>query len=252
MSLAHVGCSGFSYPHWRGRFYPEGLAQRRWFDYYCTRLSCVELNVTFYRLVKPEVFDRWRERTPAGFVFAVKGSRFITHVRMLTEPEEPLGRFFSGVSCLGEKLFAVLWQLPPGFARDVERLARFLAPLGRYPVRNAIEFRHESWLDVEVESLCRAHNVALCIADWPAFAADLPLTADFVYMRRHGLHGRYDSCYTPDELAGDARRIDGYLAGGRDVGIFFNNDFNGYAPENALELSRLLERREGTPSARSG
>ncbi len=237
-----IGCSGFSYPHWRGPFYPEGLASTQWFPHYCTVFASVELNVTFYRLVKPATFDRWRESTPSGFSFAVKGSRYITHLKRLDAPDEPLERFFAGVLRLEEKLFAVLWQFPPGFPCDMERLERFLVSLRRYPVRNALEFRHGSWLNGEVAALCRGDNVSICMADWPPFLAEPPLTADFVYLRRHGQGGRYDTLYPPDELAADADRIRGYLAAGRDVAIYFNNDCNGYAPHNALELARLLDR----------
>lgn len=240
-----IGCSGFSYQHWRGTFYPEELPSTRWFAHYCTLFASVELNVTFYRLVKPATFDHWRESTPPGFSFAVKGSRFITHLKRLDAPDEPLERFFAGVLRLEEKLFAVLWQFPPDYSCNLERLGRFLTCLRQYPVRNAFEFRHESWLNAEVAAMCKGHNVAICMADWPPFIADAPLTADFVYLRRHGESGRYSSLYTPDELATDAGRIRRYLATGRDVAIYFNNDFNGYAPQNAGELARLLKSRGG-------
>lgn len=240
MPVLHLGCSGFSYAHWLGSFYPAGLPQRRWLAHYASLFASVELNVTFYRLVKPEVYSHWREATPPGFAFAVKGSRFLTHVRRLTEPEEPLERFFSGVLHLGEKLSAILWQLPPGMVCEPKRLARFCACLKGYPVRNALEVRHESWLNDEVLELCRCSNIALCMADWPPFVAAPPLTADFVYIRRHGHGGDYASGYTTDELAADARRIRSFLAAGRDVHIYFNNDAHGHAPRNALELAALL------------
>jgi uncharacterized protein YecE (DUF72 family) len=174
MAVIHIGCSGFSYPHWQGPFYPEGLPRQRFLAYYCGIFASVELNVTFYRLQKPDIFERWREETPPGFAFAVKGSRFITHVKRLAEPEAPLERFFSGVSHLGGKLAAVLWQFPPGMACHTERLAHFLECLQPYPVRNALEFRHESWLKEEVLEMCRARNVALCMADWPPFIDTTP------------------------------------------------------------------------------
>jgi len=240
MACAHIGCSGFSYPHWRGPFYPEGLPTSRWLGFYSAHLGSVELNVTFYRLVAPATFARWRQETPPDFVFAVKGSRFITHVRHLLEPEEPLARFFSGVLQLEEKLAAVLWQLPPGFACQPQRLERFLAALQAYPVRSALEFRHASWLTPEVEALCRSHHVAFCAADWPPFLAIPPVTADFTYIRRHGHGGGYNSCYTAVELADDARLIRAILAAGRDVFTYFNNDACGYAPRNAQELAKQL------------
>ncbi len=235
-----IGCSGFTYNHWRGRFYPENLPQAHWFDYYCSVFSSVELNVTFYRLLKPETFDRWRLHSPPGFTFTVKGSRFITHVKRLIDPEEPLERFFQGALGLEEKLSAVLWQFPPGFGRDEPRLERFLASLERYPVRNALEFRNESWCTKEIFDLCRGARVSICMADWPAFIADLPVTADFVYIRRHGRGGSYASRYSLDELSSDARRIRRYLEKGHDVHIYFNNDAHAYAAENARELAGLL------------
>lgn len=235
-----IGCSGFSYPHWRGVFYPDDLPQRRWLAHYSTAFASVELNVTFYRLPKPETFETWRRETPAGFVFSLKGSRFITHIKRLKDPDEPLARFFAAALGLGEKLRVVLWQFPPGFVADSERLSGFLKLLGRYPVRNALEFRHESWLNEETTALCREHNAALCMADWPAFLDEPPLTADFVYLRRHGRGGDYATRYNRLELGRDARRIRGYLAGAMDVFVYFNNDTLGYAPENARELREMF------------
>ncbi len=235
-----IGCSGFSYPHWRGSFYPDTLPQKRWFEHYCSLFTSVELNVTFYRLVKPEVFARWQLESPAGFAFSAKGSRFITHVKRLADPEGPLARFFEGVLHLGGKLRVIIWQFPPGFVCNIRRLQRFLELLATYPVRNALEFRHESWRCEQVVALCREAGVALCMADWPDFSAELPLTAGFVYLRRHGRDGSYAGCYSRAELLADAGRIRGYLAGGRDVFIYFNNDAQGFAPENAGELARIL------------
>lgn len=240
MPSLFIGCSGFSYPHWRGRFYPEDLPQSRWFDYYCSVFSSVELNVTFYRLLKPETFDGWREKSPPGFSFSVKGSRFITHVKRLLDPEEPLERFFEGVLRLEEKLGAVLWQFPPGFGRDTARLARFLSALARYPVRSALEFRDESWCTEEIRVLCRENGSALCMADWPPFINELPVTSNLVYIRRHGRGGSYAGRYSPDELNCDALRIRGYLNEGRDVRIYFNNDAHASAAENARELASIL------------
>ena len=235
-----IGCSGFSYDNWRGTFYPDGLPQSRWLGHYCSVFSSVELNVTFYSLPKPATFEKWRRETPDGFLFAVKGSRFITHVRRLIEPEEPLERFFGAAFGLGEKLGAVLWQFPPGFAADIGRLTRFLEILDRYPARNTLEFRNESWLSYDIIALCQEHGTALCMADWPGFIDQLPLTAGFVYLRRHGRGGDYATRYGHEELALDARRIEGYLGGGRDVFIYFNNDARGYAPGNARELGEML------------
>lgn len=240
MSRLYIGCSGFSYPHWRGCFYPGRLPQKQWFGYYCSRFATVELNVTFYRLPKPESFIHWRQESPDGFTFSVKGSRFITHVKRLIDPERPLVRFFDGALLLGDKLRVVLWQFPPGFACNIRRLERFLSLLASYPARSAMEFRHHSWCCDEVFSLCRAYGVALCMADWPVFIADLPRTADFTYFRRHGHDGSYGGCYSRDELLADAAVIGKHLTEGRDVYFYFNNDAEGYATRNARELLQIL------------
>ncbi|HTP64184.1 MAG TPA: DUF72 domain-containing protein [Geobacteraceae bacterium] len=243
-----IGCSGFTYPHWRGGFYPEKLPQARWFEYYCSIFTSVELNVTFYRLLKPSVFEHWRLKSPQGFSFSVKGSRFITHVKRLMDPEGPLERFFDGVLGLGGKLGVVLWQFPPGFGRETARLEHFLTALARYPVRNALEFRDESWCTEETYGLCRAAGAALCMADWPSFINDLPVTAPFVYIRRHGRGGSYATRYSIDELERDALRIRKYLETGLDVRIYFNNDAYAHAPENARELAGILgEGRDKLP-----
>lgn len=241
MPALFIGCSGFSYPDWRGRFYPADLAQKRWFAHYCSVFASVELNVTFYRLLKPATFDHWLRDSPPQFVFSVKGSRFITHVKRLVDPEEPLRRFFDGVLHLGEKLGVVLWQFPPNFACDPTRLEHFAVLLQRYPVRQVFEFRNEACRVAAISELCRTAEIALCLADWPPFCAELPLTTDFVYLRRHGQGGSYASCYSAEELAADARRIREYLGSGRDVYIYFNNDHRAYAPQNARELRLLLE-----------
>lgn len=235
-----IGCSGFSYRHWRGRFYPATITPKRWFNYYCTAFSSVELNVTFYRLLRQEIFERWRQESPDWFTFSVKGSRYITHVKKLADPERALARFFDTVLLLGKKLHVILWQLPPAFTCDIPRLQQFFKQLARYPVRNALEFRHASWCCEEVVSLCREYRVAQCMADWPEFIRELPHTADFVYLRRHGHGGSYAGCYSRDELAADAARIRNYLREGRGVYIYFNNDAEAFAPANAGELAHLL------------
>jgi uncharacterized protein YecE (DUF72 family) len=237
-----IGCSGFTYRHWKETFYPRDLPQSKWLEYYSSVFSSVELNVTFYRLPLTSTFAKWHNQTPPGFVFSLKGSRYITHNKRLLEVEEPLNRFFERALELKEKLKVVLWQFPPGFKANPERLDSFLGLLEQYPVRNALELRHESWITAEVISLCQRHNINLCLADWPGFIDDLPITSDFVYIRRHGAGGRYASDYSPRALKKDARRIKGYIQDGKEVFIYFNNDASGYAPKNARELMRLLKR----------
>jgi uncharacterized protein YecE (DUF72 family) len=240
MPRVRVGCSGFNYPHWKKTFYPEDLPQNKWLQYYCKVFSTVELNVTFYRLPQPEAFDRWYKNTPPDFSFSIKGSRFITHVKRLRESRDPVIKYFRNALRLKKKLKVVLWQLPPTFKINTERLKRFMKLLRDYPVRNTFEFRHESWMTQEVIELFKEHKMNLCMADWPVFIDDIPLTSDFVYMRRHGKSGGYDSCYSKAALKKDARRIKGYLKDKKDVFIYFNNDASGYAPQNAKELTSFL------------
>lgn len=240
MAKLFIGCSGFSYQHWRGQFYPEGMAEKHWFDHYGSIFSTVELNVTFYRIPKPETFTRWYEESAPDFTFAVKGSRYITHLKRLLDIEEPLDRFFTPALSLKEKLSVVLWQFPPDFNCDPDRLAEFLNLLQNYQVRNTLEFRNKSWLCDEVVALCKSRNVTLCMADKPSFLDAPPLTGDFVYLRRHGAEGHDLGEYSRQQLEKDAERIRGYLTKKRDVYIYFNNDAGGAAPRNALELAELL------------
>jgi len=243
MPEASIGCSGFSYPHWKGTFYPEKLAQKKWLQHYCSVFSSVELNVTFYRLPASATFEKWYQETPPDFAFSLKGSRFITHVKRLLVTAESLDLFFNGAVRLKEKLKVVLWQFPPTFKINTERLADFLEKLRGYPARNALEFRHESWITSDVIEICKEHNAGLCMADWPVFIDNLPVTADFVYIRRHGEGGNYDTCYSQAELKKDAERIKSYVKSGKDVFIYFNNDAFSYAPLNAKKLMDLLSLR---------
>lgn len=237
-----IGCSGFMYDGWRGVFYPEELPQKKWLSFYVEKFDALELNVTFYRLLKKEAFERWYKETPQNFSFSLKGSRFITHVKKLKDVELPLSTFFNTTAPLVEKLEVVLWQLPPNLKANLKVLKEFIEALKPYPVRYAFEFRHKSWITNKVFKLLSASNIAICMADWPAFIDDLPLTADFVYIRRHGKGGSYSTYYTTEELKKDAKRIKAYMKQGKDVYIFFNNDAFGYAPKNALELKAILEK----------
>jgi uncharacterized protein YecE (DUF72 family) len=249
MAELFIGCSRFSYRHWRGQFYPEDLPQKEWFAHYGAAFTTVELNVTFYRTPSAETFTRWYEESRPEFSFAVKGSRYITHLRRLLDIEGPLDRFFAPAQHLKEKLRVVLWQFPPDFKCDLERLDTFLALLGNYQVRNTIEFRNQSWLCDEVVHLCKSHNISLCMADKPAFIDAPPLTSDFVYLRRHGAEGSELGEYSAAQLERDAGRIKNYLAKKRDVFIYFNNDAGGAAPRNALELAGMLRKSQRNEKA---
>ncbi len=239
-----IGTSGYSYPHWSdGIFYPEGLSQQRWLEYYAEKFNTVELNVTFYRLPKESVFKNWYSRTPEDFSFVVKGSRFITHIKRLKQCEEPLKLFFGRVKFLKEKLSCILWQLPPKFKVDEDRLSDFVKLLKvKKGYRHAFEFRHDSWYRDAVFKILKKDNIAVCIADWPEFSKDGPAVAGFVYLRRHGVGAHlYGGCYSDRDLRNDESRIRSWLEDGRDVYIYFNNDAHGHAPKNALSLRSMLK-----------
>jgi uncharacterized protein YecE (DUF72 family) len=238
-----VGCSGWNYPHWRdGVFYPPRLPARQWLAFYAERFDTVELNTTFYRLPRRAAVERWAAESPEGFVFAVKVSRYLTHVRRLQEAARHLELLLERIEPLERsgKLGPLLWQLPPTFRRDDRRLAATLAELPRR-LRHAFEFRHESWFSEEVFELLRAHGVGLVIADRPEILSfqTRDLTAGFVYLRFHsGARGRRGN-YSRTELEEWAVAIRSW-GGTRDVYAYFNNDWEGFAPANAVTLDSLI------------
>jgi uncharacterized protein YecE (DUF72 family) len=236
-----LGCSGWNYRHWRELFYPKGLPQKGWLEHYARSFDTVEINNTFYRLPARSAAAGWAEQTPADFVFAVKASRYLTHIKRLGDLGGGVERFYERIEPLLDagKLGPVLWQLPPTFRRDDERLTSALAALPRG--RHCFEFRHESWFTPEVYDLLRRGNVALVIGDTPSrrFQAH-ELTANWTLVRFHyGSRGRNGN-YSNRELEQWAERIAGWR---RRVEVFayFNNDWNAYAVRNGLTLKRLLE-----------
>jgi uncharacterized protein YecE (DUF72 family) len=244
MAQIRIGCSGFLYDHWRGTFYPEDLPRKLWLGYYSKRFSTVELNVTFYRLPERETFAKWYTSTPDGFIFSLKGSRFITHVKKLKDCAEPIEAFFSRASVLKEKLGVILWQLPPNFNPDLERLKEFLEALRPFGMRNTFEFRNKNWVTKKVFSILEKENAALCMADHPDFLRKLPVTADFIYIRRHGEEGSYATSYSTESLKEDAKFVRSHLRKKTDVFLYFNNDARGYAPKNAAEIISLFEKKK--------
>jgi uncharacterized protein YecE (DUF72 family) len=244
MSIFRIGTSGYSYKHWSdGVFYPSGLSQQRWLDFYATHFDTVELNVTFYRQPTPYTFKRWRDRTPEGFAFTVKGSRYITHILRLNDPETPLARFFDSVKLLGEKLKIVLWQLPPGFKLDMGRLDRFcklITSISPEGVGNCFEFRNKSWFCDEVYALLEHYGCHLCVADSPRYPSEEKVISNIGYLRLHGSETMYGYNYSPYELSSWAKRISSWKAS--EVYIYFNNDFMGYAVKNAMTLKEILRK----------
>ncbi len=263
-----VGISGWRYPGWRGDFYPTGLPQRRELEYASRRLSSIEVNGSFYSLQRPSSYAAWHDQTPDGFVFALKGPRYVTHLLKLAGDrlETALANFFaSGVLALGDKLGPVLWQLPEQLGFDADRVAGFCARLPRttsdaawlalghddkvpddraltttdrhLPVRHAIEFRHPGWAEPDALALLREHDVACVFADtagrWPRVEAD---TADFRYARLHGDAELYASGYGDRALSDWADRCRRWRDAGQDVFCYFDNDVKGYAPHDAMAL----------------
>jgi uncharacterized protein YecE (DUF72 family) len=235
--MIHLGTSGYVYDHWRHIFYPRGLPARRWLEHYAGLFSTVELNTTFYRLPSASAVDGWREATPAGFRFAAKGSRYLTHMKRLTDPGPGIDRYFELVSRLGRKLSVVLWQLPPQMTRpDPDRLARFLERLPRKGLRHALEFRSAGWYREEICDVLDAHGAAFCEHD---LVRPRPprLTGGFRYLRFHGATGKYRGRYGRRALRPVARNLKEWTG---DAYVYFNNDHFGHALRDALDLSDLL------------
>ena len=240
MKPVHVGCSGWNYKDWRGLVYPKGLPANHWLEHYATLFDTVEVNSTFYRLARPDAVARWIEQTPEDFIFTLKASRYLTHVKRLTDLGQGVERFYESIKPLvgSAKLGPILWQLPENFHRDDDRLANALE--GLRPGRHCFEFRHESWFTPEVYALLREHGVALVIGDSPKRPFQThETTADWTFVRfHHGARGRRGN-YSEAELEDWAKRIASWR---RRVEIFayFNNDWEGFAVRNGLWLRRRL------------
>ena len=247
MAKIYVGTSGFSYPHWgQSLFYPKGLPQAKWFTYYGQHYNSVELNVSFYRLPKKETFKNWRQQAGKEFIFAVKGSRYITQMKKLKDCQAPVKRFFEATRPLltrqSRPAQVVLWQLPPRFKANPERLTDFLKGLPRR-WRHAFEFRDESWLTREILEILKKHKAAIVFQDYPQWPMTNEVTTDFIYLRFHGRTRLYSSCYTEKELRNWAKKIKGWTKRGLDVYAYFNNDALGYAVANAQTLKRLCSKK---------
>jgi uncharacterized protein YecE (DUF72 family) len=241
LKAVRIGCSGWAYPHWRERFYPKGLPQRRWLAHYAEHFDTVEINNTFYRLPSASAVEGWVEQSPPGFVFAVKASRYLTHIKRLKTLDPYLERFFEPLEPLvrGEKLGPLLWQFPQNFHRDDGRLEHALRALP--PGRHAFEFRHDSWFTEDVYGLLSEHGAALVIGDESSRWVSSPRvrTADWTYVRlHHGTRGRHGN-YSKSEIQTWARRISQWRRD-TEVYVYLNNDWEGYALRNAELLKDLL------------
>jgi uncharacterized protein YecE (DUF72 family) len=268
MGRARVGISGWTYKPWRGVFYPKGLVQKRELEYASRQMDTIEINGSFYSLQRPSSYRHWYEETPDDFIFAVKGSRFITHMKKLKDVDVPLANFFaSGVLRLAEKLGPILWQFPPQLRFDYEKFARFLDMLPRTTrdaatlarrhdarlddrawthaehqasLRYTFEIRHDSFLEPSFMELLRQHNAAFCVADTAGhFPFAEEVTADFVYVRLHGAEKLYTSGYSDDQLEWWASRVRKWQRSG-DVYVYFDNDAKVHAPFDAMKLTSIL------------
>ncbi|HXG23450.1 MAG TPA: DUF72 domain-containing protein [Chthonomonadales bacterium] len=241
LGTVRIGTSGWMYKDWRGIFYPQNLPTREWLSYYMQHFDTVEVNNTFYHLPLSQTFDRWREIAPAGFLYAVKASRLITHYRKLEDVAEPLQNLLERARRLGPHLGPMLYQLPPRWPCNLSRLREFLAllPTG---LEHVFEFRDPSWCCMEVRDLLTERGIGFCIHDLHGFECPLWVTGSVAYIRFHGPgQARYTGRYDMESLQIWAERIDAYRRGGCCVYAYFNNDYAGHAITNARELRGLLE-----------
>ena len=240
----HIGTSGWNYKHWKGVFYPAGLPQKRWLAYYAERFSTVEVNNTFYQLPQYSTFETWRETVrqipnSSEFTFALKASRFITHMKKLKDPKSSSEKFFDRSARLQEKLGPILFQLPPGWPVNIERLAEFLITIPSEH-RYAFEFRNESWLSDDIFNLLRQYNVAFCIQDFRGKQSPREITADFTYVR---MHGPGEMAYVGSYSEADLQQVEQHISKWRreltDVYVYFNNDIGGCAVNDARRLQEI-------------
>ncbi|MHC2993277.1 hypothetical protein OB13_17450 [Pontibacter sp. HJ8] len=239
----YIGTSGWHYRHWVGTFYPPDLKSKDFTNYYLQYFRTVEINNSFYKLPSAETFANWRASVPDDFVYAVKGSRFITHMKKLKYPQESIQRFFENVNALEEKLGPILFQLPPGWSVKEERLAAFLAVLPPY-YRYTFEFRHPSWYTPAILDLLRRYNAAFCIYELEYHMSPLEVTADFVYVRLHGPETKYAGSYSEEALNNWADKCLEWQQQRLDVYVYFDNDQLGYAAFNAKRLQELVSEKQ--------
>jgi uncharacterized protein YecE (DUF72 family) len=235
-----IGTSGWTYDHWKGRFYPADLAKSHWFDFYARQFSSVEVNATFYRTFKDQTYLKWKERAPQGFGYVLKAPRLITHRKFLVDVGDLVQTFYHSCSILADKFELILLQIAPQTPYDLDRLNAALRAFPN-PGKVAVEFRRSEWLNPDTMNVLKGLGVTLCNVDSPRQPLTEYLTSDKAYLRLHGRKHWYSYNYSDDELveiASLARSL--AKRGAKRVYIFFNNDFEGYAPANAFSLKHLL------------
>jgi uncharacterized protein YecE (DUF72 family) len=238
-ALIRIGCSGWNYRHWRGRFYPKGLPQKGWFQFYAEHFDTVEINNSFYMLPKPATFDKWREQAPAGFCYAVKANRYLTQAKKLKDCEEPLRRMMAAVRHLGDRLGPILYQLPPSMGIDLDRLESFLT-LVPGDVTSVFEFRNMSWYVGETYALLDRHGAAFCTHDMPDSASERIAVGPATYVRFHGGEGKYWGRYSDERLMSWAEWLVQQARSGRPCWCYFNNDIDAHAIDDAQTLKSMV------------
>jgi len=237
MAQIYIGTSGWSYDSWLGPFYPDGTASKDFLTEYARHFATVEINNSFYHLPKPPAVKAWNKETPKDFLFAIKASRYTTHNKKLKDPKDSTQKFFTAIKPLGHKIGPILFQLPPHWKCNPQRLDDFLTALSRRRYRYAFEFRHESWFHDEVYDILRKANAALCLYHLAGFKSPEEMTADFTYVRLHGPGKAYQGSYNARTLSSYADKFKDWKKNGCDVYCYFDNDQKGYAPKDAMRLA---------------
>jgi len=233
------------YQHWSGNFYPPDLSSDRWLDYYTRKLNSLEINNSFYQLPSRETFKNWRLSAPENFIFSVKANRYITHMKKLKDAEQSTERFFNNVRALKEKCGPILFQLPPRWKKNQERLKKFLKTLPE-GFKYAFEFRDTTWFSDEIYGTLSDYNAALCIYQFAGVLSPRKVTSDYIYIRLHGPEkAAYRGKYSEKELSEWTEAICSWFDEGKEVYCYFDNDEKGYAAQNAVSLKELVERRRG-------
>jgi uncharacterized protein YecE (DUF72 family) len=236
----HIGTSGWNYRHWKPTFYPEKMPQREWLKHYAEHLNTTEINNSFYRLPSEETVRAWRDTVPDDFIFSYKASRYLTHMKKLGDPEDPLAKVYDRARVLGKRRGPILFQLPPRWRFNEERLEHFLKSL-RDAYLHTMEFRDATWVNDRTLELLARHNVAFCIYELAGQISPKEVTADFVYVRLHGPGAeKYEGSYDGRTLAGWRRHFETWADLGKDVYCYFDNDQKGYAVHNAIKMRQMM------------
>ncbi len=241
----HIGTSGWYYDHWKGPFYPDDLPAESMLSYYSKHFSTAEINNTFYNLPAKDTFSSWKNSVPEKFIFCPKASRYITHMKKLKDPEDSVDKFISSVETLEEKLGPILFQLPPKWSKNLDRLEAFLKSLpGAH--KYAFEFRDPDWFGTDTDNIMKRNNAAFCIYDYDGRQSPESVTADFIYIRLHGPDGAYKGKYSDGALNSWSKKFKSWASNVNDIFCFFDNDESGYAAQNAEKLNDLLSIQQGS------